>query len=102
MCLVDDSQWLDAASAQVLGFVGRRLLAESVVLLFAARETGADGCSRPCRPPVEGLTDSDARAVLTAAVAGHLDERIRDRIVAETGGNPLALLESASGMNASN
>jgi DNA-binding CsgD family transcriptional regulator len=101
VCLVDDAQWLDTASAQVLGFVGRRLLAESVLLLFAAREAGAARVF-PALPSltVEGLIDSDARAVLTAAVAGHLDERVRDRVVAETGGNPLALLESARGMNA--
>jgi hypothetical protein len=101
VCLVDDAQWLDTASAQVLGFVGRRLLAESVLLLFAAREAGAERVF-PALPSltVEGLIDSDARAVLTAAVAGHLDERVRDRVVAETGGNPLALLESARGMNA--
>jgi DNA-binding CsgD family transcriptional regulator len=101
VCLVDDAQWLDAASAQVLGFVGRRLLAESVVLLFAAREAG-EGRVFPALPSltVEGLVESDAQAVLSAAVSGHLDERVRDRVVAETGGNPLAILELARGMNA--
>jgi DNA-binding CsgD family transcriptional regulator len=95
--LVDDAQWLDEASSQVLGFVGRRLLAESVLLLFAVREA-ADERMFPSLPAltVEGLTDEDARALLTAAVPGHLDEQVRDRIVAETRGNPLGLLELAS------
>ncbi len=100
VCLIDDAQWLDTASARVLGFVGRRLLAESVMLLFAVREAGEERMF-PALPrlDVEGLVDSDAQAVLTAAVAGHLDERVRDRIVAETGGNPLALLELTRAMN---
>jgi hypothetical protein len=100
VCLVDDAQWLDDASAQVLGFVGRRLLAESVVLLFAVREVDDERMFTGLPVlPVEGLTDEDARAVLTAAVPGHLDERVRDRIVAETRGNPLWLLELATGMS---
>ncbi len=94
VCLVDDAQWLDRASAQILGLVGRRLVAESVALVFAVRES-ADERLFPALPTmtVEGLTAEDARAFLTAAVPGHLDERVRDRLVAETGGNPLALLE---------
>jgi DNA-binding CsgD family transcriptional regulator len=100
VCLIDDAQWLDEASSQVLGFVGRRLLAESVLLLFAVREA-ADERMFPGLPAltVEGLADEDARALLTAAIPGHLDERVRDRIVAETGGNPLGLLELAAGMS---
>jgi DNA-binding CsgD family transcriptional regulator len=100
VCLVDDAQWLDEASSQVLGFVGRRLLAESVLLLFAVREA-ADKRMFPGLPALiaEGLTDEDARALLTATVTGHLDERVRDRIVAETRGNPLGLLELARGMS---
>ena len=100
VCLVDDAQWLDEASFQVLGFVGRRLLAESVLLLFAVRET-ADEQAIPDLPAltVEGLTEEDARALLAAAVPGPLDERVRDRIVAETRGNPLGLLELATGMS---
>src|SRR3954467_12721514 len=99
-CLVDDAQWLDGASAEVLGFVGRRLLAESVLLLFAVREA-ADEHMFPRLPAltVEGLTDEDARGLLVSAVPGHLDERIRDRLVAETRGNPLGLLELAQQMN---
>ena len=89
--IVDDAQWLDAASAQVLGFVGRRLLAEPVMLLVAVREGGDSGeWSGLPQLRVEGLTDEDARALLAAAATGHLDERVRDRIVAETRGNPLA------------
>ena len=100
VCLVDDAQWLDEASSQVLGFVGRRLLAEPVGLLFAVREAAGERLF-PGLPAltVEGLTDDDARALLTAAIPGHLDKRIRDRIVAETGGNPLGLLELARGMS---
>jgi DNA-binding CsgD family transcriptional regulator len=94
VCLVDDAQWLDEPSGQVLGFVGRRLLAEAVLLLFAVREAG-DERLLPSLPTltIEGLTEDDARALLTAAVPGHLDEQVRDRIVAETRGNPLGLLE---------
>jgi DNA-binding CsgD family transcriptional regulator len=100
VCLVDDAQWLDEASSQVLGFVGRRLLAEPVGLLFAVREAAGERIF-PGLPAlaVEGLTDEDARVLLTAAVPGQLDERVRDRIVAETRGNPLGLLELARGMS---
>lgn len=94
VCLVDDAQWLDRVSAQVLGFVARRLAAESVVLVFAAR----DGEELPELAGLPELTvaplgDRDARALLAAAIQGRLDESVRDRIVAEASGNPLALLE---------
>jgi DNA-binding CsgD family transcriptional regulator len=100
VCLVDDAQWLDEASSQVLGFVGRRLLAEPVGLLLAVREPAGERLL-PGLPALilEGLTDEDARALLTAAVPGHLDPRVGDRIIAETGGNPLRLLELATGMS---
>jgi DNA-binding CsgD family transcriptional regulator len=99
VCLVDDAQWLDEASSQVLGFVGRRLLAEPVGLLLAVREAAGERLF-PGLPAltIEGLTDEDAGALLTAAVPGHLDKRVCDRLVAETGGNPLELLELARGM----
>ena len=99
VCLVDDAQWLDEASCQVLGFVGRRLQAEPVGLLLAVREAAGEQLF-PGLPTLtlQGLTDEDAQALLTAAVPGHLDKRVRARIVAETGGNPLGLLELASGM----
>ena len=87
VCLIDDAQWLDEASAQVLGFVGRRLLAEAVVLLFAVREVGGERLFAGLSAlTVDGLIDEEARGLLTAAVPGHLDERVRDRIVAETRG----------------
>src|SRR5690348_10831975 len=100
ICLIDDAQWLDEASSQVLGFVGRRLLAEPVGLLLAVREAGGAQVF-PGLPALalEGLADADAQALLRAAVPGHLDERVRDRIIAETGGNPLGLLELARGMS---
>ena len=98
VCLVDDAQWLDEASSQVLAFVGRRLLAEAVVLVFAVREVAAERLF-PALPAltIEGLAVEDGRALLTTVVPGHMDERVRDRIVAETRGNPLALLEAAEG-----
>jgi predicted ATPase len=97
LCLVDDQQWLDQASAQVLGFVARRLVAESVGLVFAARVPGEELAGLP-ELVVEGLQEADARALLDAVVTGPLDAPIRDRIVAETHGNPLALLELPRGV----
>ena len=92
VCLVDDEQWLDHASAQVMAFVARRLVAESVGLVFAAREPSDELAGLP-ELAVEGLAEADARALLAAALSGPLDARVRDRIVAEARGNPLALLE---------
>ena len=94
LCVVDDAQWLDRASAQALAFVARRLDAESVAFVFAIREVG-DESELPGLPDltVRGLTDADARALLESAIHVQLDERVRSRIVAETRGNPLALLE---------
>ncbi|MBO0677322.1 AAA family ATPase [Mycolicibacterium sp. S2-37] len=92
LCVVDDAQWLDRVSAQTLGFVARRLLAEPVTLVFAQREATAELTGLP-EFPVGGLADADARALLEAAIPGRIDARVRDRIVAETRGNPLALLE---------
>jgi DNA-binding CsgD family transcriptional regulator len=92
VCLVDEAQWLDRASAQVLGFVARRLAADSVGVVFAARVPGDELAGLP-ELVVEGLPEADARALLEAALTGPLDARVRDRIVAEAHGNPLALLE---------
>ncbi|HME63468.1 MAG TPA: ATP-binding protein, partial [Streptosporangiaceae bacterium] len=97
LCVVDDAQWLDRASAQVLGFVARRLLAERIALLFAAREPGEEFRGLP-ELAVGGLGEGDARELLGSVVGGPLDERVRDRIVAETRGNPLALLELPRGV----
>ena len=98
VCVVDDAQWLDAASAQVLAFVARRLGAESVGLVLAVRETpGERSFDGLPELVVGGLDDGDARSLLEAVVAGPLDARVRDRIVAETHGNPLALLELPRG-----
>jgi DNA-binding CsgD family transcriptional regulator len=96
VCLVDDAHWLDRASAQVMGFVARRLAAESVVLIFAARASvdTPDFAGLP-ELTIGPLVDSDARAVLESAIPGKLDESVRDRILAEAHGNPLALLELA-------
>jgi DNA-binding CsgD family transcriptional regulator len=102
VCVVDDAQWLDEPSRQVLGFVGRRLLAEPVLLLVAVRETGDEQLFEALTSlTLEVLAERDARALLTAAVAGQLDEQVRDRLVAETGGNPLRLLELPRQMSSS-
>ncbi|HVS41537.1 MAG TPA: AAA family ATPase [Candidatus Dormibacteraeota bacterium] len=92
LCVVDDAQWLDRESGQALGFVARRLLEESVAVVVAMREPSDDFRGLP-ELVVEGLQDADARELLTSAVRGPLDERVRERIVAEARGNPLALLE---------
>ena len=97
ICVVDDQQWLDHASAQALGFVARRVAAEPVGLVFAAREPGGELAGLP-ELQVTGLRDDDARVLLESALAGPLDERVRDLIVAETQGNPLALLELPKGL----
>ena len=98
ICLIDDEQWLDRASAQALGFTARRLAADPVGLLFASREPSAELAGLPGLE-VGGLPDEDARALLDAAMAGPLDPRVRDLIVAETRGNPLALLELPRGLS---
>src|SRR5262252_9198992 len=98
VCVVDDEQWLDRASVQALGFASRRLGADSVGVVFAAREPGAHLTGLP-ELEVDGLGDSDARALLASALAGPLDARVADLIVAETRGNPLALLELPRGLS---
>jgi DNA-binding CsgD family transcriptional regulator len=96
LCVVDDVQWLDRASAQVLGFVARRLLAEGALVIFAAREPGIDLRGLP-ELTLTGLRHADARELLDSVIPWPLDERVADRIVAETGGNPRALLELVRG-----
>ena len=97
ICVIDDEQWLDRASAQALGFVARRLAADPVGLVFAAREPGSELAGLP-ELEVDGLRDDDARALLASVLAGPLDARVRDLIIAETRGNPLALLELPRGL----
>ena len=101
LCLVDDAQWLDGASGKVLGFVARRLLAESVAIVFAVREPDS-------RHELDGLPELRARGAWTRRTRGRCwrgrsragsTSRVRDRIVAETRGNPLALLELPRGMS---
>src|SRR5215475_1967293 len=98
VCVIDDEQWLDHASAQALGFVARRLAADPVGLVFAVRVPGKELAGLP-ELTVAGLAQADARVLLASAMAGPLDARVRDLIVAETGGNPLALLELPRGLS---
>src|SRR4051794_837871 len=97
LCVVDDAQWLDRASALTLAFVARRLQAEPVGIVFAAREPGQE-LEHVSELEVNGLHDGDARKLLRSAVRSKLDERVRDRVIAETRGNPLALLELPRGL----
>jgi DNA-binding CsgD family transcriptional regulator len=99
LCVIDDAQWLDQASALTLAFVARRVHAERVGLVFAARTAGDELRGLP-ELDVQGLHDGDARALLVLSVPFLLDEPIRDRLVAETHGNPLALLELPRGLTA--
>lgn len=93
LCVVDDAQWLDQVSVQTLAFVARRLLAEPVALVFAARDSGAQALAGLPETVVEGLSDGDARDLLESVMFGGIDPLVRDRIVAETRGVPLAILE---------
>jgi DNA-binding CsgD family transcriptional regulator len=100
LCVIDDAQWLDRASAQALGFVARRLLAEPVALLFAARET-TDAFAGLPELLIAGLGDAEARKLLASVIPGRLDDRVADQLVAEARGNPLALLELPRGLSPS-
>src|SRR3954468_22518010 len=101
LCLVEDAQWLDAASAQIIGLVARRVRAQSVAIVVAVREPAAEhDFDRLPELRLEGLPEPDGRALLGSAVAGRLDGGVADRIVAETRGNPLALLELPARMTA--
>ncbi len=97
LCVVDDAQWLDGGSARALAFVARRLLAERIALAFATRVVGS-GLARFPELRVEPLGRRDARALLESVLPARLDESVLERIVAETGGNPLALLELPRGL----
>jgi DNA-binding CsgD family transcriptional regulator len=98
LCIVDDAQWLDRASAQTLAFVARRLLAERLGLVFALRADGAGHVLQGLPELViDGLAADDARLLLDATIPGPLDERVKTRILREAGGNPLALIELPRG-----
>jgi DNA-binding CsgD family transcriptional regulator len=97
LCVVDDAHWLDHASAQCLEFVARRLVAERVGLVLAVRTPDGGLFTGLPELVVTGLSHTDANALLQSAVTGTLDPRVRDRIVAESSGNPLALLELPQG-----
>ena len=101
VCLIDDAQWLDAASKQVLGFVARRLLAESVAIVFTVRDP-SDERELVGLPELTlgGLPDEAAHTLLATVIPGGLEERVRDRLVAETRGNPLAIQELPRGLAA--
>jgi DNA-binding CsgD family transcriptional regulator len=98
MCVVDDAQWLDSASARTLAFVARRLLAERIALVFATRELGDSLAGLP-ELTVGPLGHRDARALLESVLPARLDTRVLQRIVLETHGNPLALLELPRGLS---
>ncbi|MFD3406577.1 ATP-binding protein [Kribbella sp. NPDC058693] len=97
VCLIDDQQWLDRSSAQILAFVARRIGAESVAVIFATRKIGdlLDGVPEFA---IGGLNDADARTLLNAVLSGPIDQQVRDQIVADAHGNPLALLELPRGL----
>jgi DNA-binding CsgD family transcriptional regulator len=97
LCVIDDAQWLDGASARALVFVARRLLAERVALAFGARHA-VNGLAGLPQLRVEPLARRDSRALLESVLAARLDESVLERIIAETGGNPLALLELPRGL----
>src|SRR3954454_19589219 len=101
LCLLEDAQWLDEASGLILGFIARRLLAESVAMVVAVREPSPrhdfDGLPELL---MHGLAEEDARTLLMRAMPGRLDDRVRDRVVGETRGNPLALLDLPRSMSA--
>jgi DNA-binding CsgD family transcriptional regulator len=97
LCIIDDAQWLDAASARALAFVARRLLAERIAIVFATRDVGRGLAGFP-EVRVDPLGRRDARALLESALAARLDESVLERILAETGGNPLAILDLPRGL----
>src|SRR5262249_42394428 len=95
VCLIDDAQWLDRSSAQALSFVGRRIGADSVLLVFAERDHDeSDVLAGISEIRLRGLADADALAVIATRAVGPIDERVRNRVIEEARGNPLALLEA--------
>ncbi|MDA0158866.1 AAA family ATPase [Solirubrobacter ginsenosidimutans] len=101
LCLLDDGQWLDGASSQIVGLVARRVRAESLAIIVAVREPlAAPDFDRLPELRLDGLLENDARLLLGKIVTGRLDSHVRDRLVGETDGNPLALLELSRRMTA--
>src|SRR5207245_8533400 len=100
VCVIADAHWLDGASAQALGFAARRLAVERIAIVFAAREMGQALRGLP-EVHLEPLGHRDARALLESVLAGPLDDQVLERLIVETRGNPLALVELPSGMTPS-
>ena len=98
LCVVDDAQWLDHGSAQALGFVARRLANEHVACAFAARTVPGELRGLP-ELVVDGLHEADSLVLLRSALPDRVDDKVLDRIVVETHGNPLALLELPRGLS---
>src|SRR3984957_3154308 len=98
LCLIDDAQWIDQPSLFALGFAARRVDADSLAFVFTTRES-ISSMAGIYEVTIGGLPDTEARELLASVVPGHLDERVRDQIIAETRGNPLALLELPHGLN---
>jgi len=97
LCVIDDAQWLDRASAQAIGFVARRVFAEQVALVVATRQPGGEFRDLP-ELAVGGLGDGDARELLASVIRRPLDQQVREQFIAEAAGNPLALLELPQGL----
>lgn len=97
LCVIDDAQWLDGESASTLSFVARRLLADGVGLLFAIRETTEPDPRLQALPSlrIAGLPDQDAYELIETSISRPIDDGMAARIIAETGGNPLAVIEAA-------
>src|SRR5262249_47465781 len=101
VCIVDDAQWLDEQSGRTLAFVARRLLADPIAFVFAVRDPAIPAALADLHElRIEGLVDEDARALLDSVLTAPLDARITDRLLLETRGNPLALLELPRGLSA--
>ena len=102
LCLVDDAQWLDSVSAEVLGFVARRLLADRIAIVFAARSEGAEVAALRGLPTLNlrGVTPAEAHELLSSSVRGPIDAHVADRIVETAAGNPMVILEVASDLTA--
>jgi hypothetical protein len=100
LCVVDDAQWLDTSSAQLVAFAARRISKDAIAFLFGAR-TLTDEVRRLPELTLSGLGDQDARTLLATVLPDRLDDRVVDRLVAEARGNPLALLELPQGLTPS-